>query len=233
MTRVGKVFPISPSSLLDFEGCPKRYYHTKIVKTHKSGVTDAITHGNVVHEQLEMYVKQGQVLPSHLEHVKPILEGLTAAGFTLHAELEMAIDRNWHPVSFWDSDGYLRGKVDLVALNATSGTALVFDYKTGKRKPDTTQLKIYGAVLYHVLRLRRVESWYLWLKTREDDKFVIDPGNIAIVQNEITERIENVNITDQSGDFPAKTSPLCMWCPVLEDCPDAIYWKEKKRNKRT
>jgi len=166
---------------MDFEGCPKRYQQTKLLKLYKSQVTDAITHGNVVHEQLEKYVKYGEVLPSHLDHVKPIIEGLRAMGYTLYAELEMAIDRNWNPVGFWDRDGYLRGKVDLVAINETDGAAFVFDYKTGKRKPDATQLKIYGAVLYHVLRLRKVESWYLWLKTNEHDSFVIDPGNIAIV----------------------------------------------------
>lgn len=224
----GKVLPISPSGLLDFEGCPKRYFHTKIEKKYKFVETTAITHGNEVHKRLEMFVKHGEVLPDHLEHVAPILDFLKNSGYQLFAELEMAITENWQPTTFWDKAGYLRGKIDLVAIKENE--AIVFDYKTGKRKPDPTQLKIYGAVLYHVLGLRKVESGYLWLATKESDHFTIDGGNIAIIQNELTERIENVRNAERSNEWKARTSPLCGWCPALDDCEFASYYKAKKRN---
>lgn len=225
---MSKVLPISPSGLLDFEGCNKRYFHTKIAKTHKSQITEAITHGNLVHKNLEMHVKKGDVLPEHLDHVAPILAFLRAEGYTLYAELEMAIDERWQPIGWWDKPGYLRGKVDLIALRGNE--ALVMDYKTGKRKADPTQLKIYAAVLYHVLGLRRVESCYLWLKTKESDNFVLDGGNIAIVQQEITERIQAVRNAEIENEWQARPTPLCGWCAVLDDCEFASYYREKKKN---
>lgn len=224
--------PLSVSGLTDFEGCPKRYFHTRLAKTHKSQVTEAITHGNEVHKRLEMHVKKGEVLPEHLRHVEQILDYLKAEGYQLFAELEMAIDRNWQPVDYWSKDGWIWGKIDLIALRGTE--AMVFDYKTGKRKTgkyaDDTQLKLYGAVLFHVLGLSKVESGYLWLKTREADNFVIDGGNIAIIQQEIFERVTKLETAEKENDFPARTSPLCGWCPVLNDCEFASYYREKKKN---
>jgi hypothetical protein len=226
---MSKVLPISPSGLLDFEGCPKRYYHTKILKQYKFEVTEAITHGNEVHERLEKHVKKGEVLPTHLKHVEPIFGQLKSNGYTLYAELSMAISHEWKPLDFWDKSGYLRGKVDLIAIRGDE--ALVFDYKTGKRKADPTQLKIYGAILYHVLRLRKVESAYLWLKSKESDNFLIDAGNIMQIQEEITERIGNVTNAEVTGIWQARTSPLCGWCPMLNDCKEAVYYKNKKVRK--
>jgi ATP-dependent exoDNAse (exonuclease V) beta subunit len=221
------VLPLSPSGILEFESCEKKFFHTKIAKTHKSQVTEAITYGNQVHQQLEMYVKKAEKLPTHLEHISPVIESLRSLGYTLYAELEMAIDANWKPIQFWDKSGYLRGKIDLVALKGDE--AIVLDYKTGKRKNDPFQLKIYGAVLYHVLGLRKVESGYLWLKTKESDHFTIDGGNIALIQQEITERISKVLEAEKTNEWKARTSPLCGWCPVLSDCEFAEYYRNKKK----
>jgi hypothetical protein len=221
---------VSPSSLLDFEGCPKRYYEVRVLKKFPFQVTEAITYGNVVHEQLEKYVKVGEVLPEHLEFVKPIIDGLTEGGFTLYAELECAIDEQWNALSFWSKTAWLRGKVDLIAIK--DDFAMVIDYKTGKRKPDPTQLKIYGAMLKAVLGLKRVESCYLWLKTKEGDTFDLTDENFNEVKTEITERIGAMKEAYEAENFPARTSPLCGWCPALDTCKDAIYYKVQRDKRR-
>lgn len=226
----GKVIPISPSGLLDYEGCGKRFYHTKIVKTHRQEVTDALTHGNTVHKQLEDHVKHRKALPTHLNHVADVISDLRACGLELYAELEMAIDREWNPVGFWDKTAWLRGKIDLVALSRDE--AYVYDYKTGKRKADFTQLQIYSAVVYHVLKLKKVTSAYMWLKTKEADSFAVDAGNIALIQQEITERIENAENAELTNRWLARTSPLCRYCPVLRDCAEAVYYKENDHRAR-
>lgn len=223
---------ISPSGLLDFEGCPRRWHETKILKKYKFEVTEAITHGNVVHEQLERYVKFSEALPEHLLYVAPFIEALRHEGYTLYAELECAVTDDWKPVGWWDKTAWLRGKIDLVALNKTTKSALVIDYKTGKRKPDPTQLKIYGAMLMRVLGLKQVDSLYLWLKTNENDRFQITRATLHGIVTEITERIEAMSDAFDRQDFPPRTSPLCGWCPALNDCKEAIYYKIQHDRKR-
>jgi RecB family exonuclease len=225
--------PISPSNIADFEGCPKRYRETKLLKRFKFEVTDAITHGNVVHEQLEKYVKYKQPLPEHLEKFGPFIDGLRESGYDLFAELEMTITREWKPIAdWWNKTGkvYLRGKIDLVALKGSE--AIILDWKTGKRKNDPFQLQIYGSVLYHVLGLNRVDSGFVWLKTNESDTFTIDAGNIALIQQDITERISKVEEAYEQDKFPARPTPLCGWCPVLDECQEAIYYKVKRDRTR-
>lgn len=227
-----KPFPtVSPSSLLDFEGCPKRFYECRVLKNYPFTVTEAITYGNTTHEQLEKYVKHGEVLPDHLLFVAPILDALVENGFTLYAELECAIDVNWRAVGWWDKEAWLRGKVDLIAMN--ENYIMVIDYKTGKRKPDPTQLKIYGAMLKAVLGTSKVESCYLWLKTKESDKFVLTDENFDEVKDEITTRVAAMKDAYDKQEFPARTSPLCGWCPALDTCKAAVYYKvERDRRKQ-
>lgn len=226
-----KPLPISASGIADFNGCPKRYYETKILKKYKFQVTEAITYGNVVHEQLERYVKFKEALPEHLEFVLPMFDFL-AKDYDLYAELEMAINRNWTPTDFWDNDGYLRGKIDLLGINRKDNTAVIIDHKSGKRKPDPFQLQVYGATVMKVLGVEKVDAYYLWLKTKETDKITIDATNIAEIQDDIVSQITRIEEAYEANEFPARTSPLCSYCPVLDECKAAVYYKVQRDRKR-
>lgn len=224
-------FPVtSPSGLADFEGCPKRWFLTKVQKLFKFQVTEAITHGNVTHDRLERYVKFDEVLPDHVAYLLPLFQYLREQGYTLFAELECAIDVNWKALDWWDKSCYLRGKVDLIAIKGTE--AIVIDYKTGKRKPDPTQLKIYGLMIMAVLELTHVKSYYLWTKTQESDDFEITTETFGAVKAEIEERIARIKTAYDTDTFPARTTPLCGWCPALDTCEEAVYYKAKRDRER-
>ena len=51
-----KIPPWSYSSLVDFEGCPRRYKLIRIDKVVPFKETEAIKHGNEVHKALEDYM---------------------------------------------------------------------------------------------------------------------------------------------------------------------------------
>lgn len=225
-----KPLPISASGIADFNGCPKRYYETKILKKFKFEVTEAITYGNVVHEQLERYVKFKEALPEHLEFVMPMFQFLEDDGYALYAELEMAIKRDWTPTDFWDNDGYLRGKIDLIGIKGN--TAVIIDHKSGKRKNDPFQLQVYGATAMRVLGLDKVDAYYLWLKTKETDKITIDASNIDEIQTDIVSQITTIEEAYDKQEFPARTTPLCGYCPALDTCKEAIYYKVQRDRKR-
>jgi RecB family exonuclease len=226
-----KPFPrVSPSSLLDFEGCPKRWHRVRILKDFPFVETEAITYGNIVHEQLEKYVKTGAVLPEHLEYLKPFIDGTRELGYELYAELEVAVNEKWEAVTYWSKQTWLWGKVDLIGIKGDE--AIIFDYKTGKRKNDPTQLKMYGVMLFEVLKLRKVTSYYLWLKTKDSDHFEITAENFESSKAEIVERIARMKDHYERQDFPTRTSPLCGWCPCLDTCPEATYYKTKRDRTR-
>jgi hypothetical protein len=226
-----KPFPaVSPSSLLDFEGCPKRYHEVRILKKYPFTVTEAITYGNEVHQALENYVRFTTELPDHLEHIAPIIDGLKQLGYTLYAELECAIREDWTPTGWWEKDVWLRGKADLIGIKGDE--AIVWDWKTGKKKDDPTQLEMYGAILHTVLGLRKVESAYIWLKVKDSTKVTVDDSNVAEVKEGITRRIATMKDHYERQDFPARTSPLCGWCPALDTCNEAIYYKVQRDRKR-
>lgn len=225
-----KPLPISASGIADFNGCPKRYYETKILKKYRFEETEAIKHGNIVHEQLERYVKFKEALPEHLEFVMPMFQFLEDDGYKLYAELEMAVKRDWTPTDFWDKDGYLRGKIDLLGIKGNS--AVIIDHKSGKRKNDPFQLQVYGATTMRVLGLDKVDAYYLWLKTKETDKITIDASNIDEIQTDIVSQITTIEEAYDNQEFPARTTPLCGYCPALDTCREAIYYKVQRDRKR-
>jgi RecB family exonuclease len=222
--------PIAPTGINDFEGCPKRFKEVRLLKKHKFVVTDAIAHGNVVHEQLERHVRYSEPLPDHLEKYGGLIEGLREQGYEVFAELEMAITADWKPTNYWNKDCWLRGKIDIIAIRGSE--CVILDWKTGKRKNDPFQLQIYGAVVYHVLGLSKVASGFVWMKTNESDTFTIDAGNIALIQQDITERISKVVEAYEQDNFPARPTPLCGWCPCLDECTEAVYYKVKRDRSR-
>jgi CRISPR/Cas system-associated exonuclease Cas4 (RecB family) len=226
--------PISPTAITDFEGCPKRWHETKILKKYPWVETEAITWGNQVHEALEKYAKFKTTLPEHLEYIAPVIDELRGNGFILYAELEIAIDKNWEPTDYWNKSGkcMLRGKIDLVAVNPESAIGYIIDWKTGKRKPDPFQLQVYAAVLKSVLSLRSIAAAYSWLKTKESDAWVVDDSNFTEIKTDINERIEKMRTAYEQQDLPARTSPLCCWCPCLDTCDEAIYYRENKERFR-
>lgn len=226
-----KPFPaLSPSAIQSFEQCPKAWYETKILKKYPFVVTEAITYGNVTHEKLEHYTNFQTPLPEHLEYVAPVIDALREGGFTLVAELEVAITREWDKTGYWDKNVFLRGKVDLVAIN--NKQAIVLDWKTGKRKPDPFQLNIYGAILFHLFGLERVDVGFAWLKTKESDTYTITAENFPAIVTDIMERTDKMKDHYERQDFPARTTPLCCWCPALNDCSEALYYKENQARYR-
>lgn len=226
-----KPFPtVSPSSLLDFEGCPKRFYEVRVLKKYPFQVTEAITYGNTVHEQLEKYVRFDTELPEHLAYVAPIIDGLRSLGYTLYAELECAIREDWTPTTWWDKSAWLRGKADLIGIKGDE--AVVWDWKTGKKKNDPTQLQMYGAILHTVLGLSKVSSAYIWLKEKDNTTLTVDNTNVDEIKQDIISRIGAMRDAYESNNFPARTSPLCGWCPALDTCKAAVYYKVQRDRER-
>jgi hypothetical protein len=230
--------PFSYSALTSFEQCPKAFLETKILKKYSFIETEALTYGKETHKSFENRILNKTPLPAHLQFCESIIAGLEAAGYTLFAEIDIAITRDFKPTGYWSKDAWFRGSIDMLAVKGTE--LLMFDWKTGKRyvarghsNPETGQLKLYGLIL-SVTGVEAIRGAYIWLKEKLNDVVSIDQSNLEAIREEYIERGARFEKALAQPPEDAETwkplpSPLCSYCPVLDDCPAAAKYKAKKK----
>lgn len=219
--------PWSYSSLKHFEQCAKSFNAQRNLKTHKQDDTaEYLTWGNAVHSMLEARVKEGTPLPDYLQHMEPVIQALAATGKAMFAEMEFAFTKDWTPTTYWAKDCWTRGKVDLILIGKDD--AIILDYKTGKRRPDFGQLEYYALAL-GLIGITKIKGYFAWIKTREFDSTYIDENIIRHVKELFTAKAGRLERAFETNEWPAKTSALCAYCPVVYDCEEA---KEKGYDKK-
>lgn len=218
--------PWSYSSLKHFEQCPKSYHAQRVAKTHKQDDTaEYLTWGNKVHKELEDRINIKTPLPSYLEHLEPVIASFEAqakTGKVFVAELEFAFRKDWTPTTYWADDCWTRGKVDVMLIGKDD--AIILDWKTGKRRPDFGQLEYYALAL-GMIGITKIKAYFAWIKTKQFDSTYIDEKIIRHVKQLFTDRAGVLERSFETGEWPARTSALCAYCPVVQDCEEA---REKK-----
>jgi RecB family exonuclease len=208
----------SYSSIKLFENCPLRYYRQRIKKEVVDEGGEASKHGERIHAFLENRLK-GSGLNAEVAQYEPLcasVESLAKQG-TLHIEKELVLTENLVPTGWWDSDAWLRSKLDvLVVIDAT---AVVMDWKTGKRNADQFQMQMFAAQVFkHFPDVQQVKTSLVWLKTMEMDTEVYNRADINTVWAEIMKRIQRIHSSVEHDNWPAKPSGLCRFCPCRHDC---------------
>ena len=210
----------SYSSLKQFENCPQRYYRQRILKDVKDEGGEASKYGERIHEMLERRLRDNDELPQEAARYEALCKGVEklAEGGELFVEKEMVLNANREPTGWWDSDAWLRSKLDVLVIKGND--AVVMDWKTGKRKPDFFQMEIFaGQVFKHFPDIQRVKTTLVWLKDMKMDSEtytrVADITGIWGGISSATSRIEQALYFD---NWPARPSGLCGWCPAQSTC---------------
>jgi hypothetical protein len=204
------------SSLTAFETCARRYYLTKVAKTVREPPTEATTHGNEVHTAFENAVVRREPLPNKYAEWQPIAVQLQSVRGKREAELKLSIDKSFRPVKWTDKAAWCRGIVDLNIENNDKSVAI--DYKTGKRKPDSTQLMLFAALLFHTKQyLQTVTTGFVWLKDRKIDKEKFEREQIGNIWQEFMPRVQRMEVAYDKDKWIPQPSGLCRaWCPCTE-----------------
>lgn len=213
-TKRGTATPWSYSSLTAYETCPKRFYLTRISKQVSEPQTDATRHGNEVHQALEKYVGGKAALPTKYDPYKPIADRLKAAKGEKLLEYKFGLTKALKPTTFFGKDVWLRGVLDVCILQKES--AVVLDYKTGKRKVDGDQLRLFaGSALSLWPWLKSVKTGYIWLQNDKMDTEVFEPEHRVEIFQDFAARVHRMETSEKNDDWPARPSGLCKnWCPV-------------------
>jgi len=222
----GKPFSWSYSSLTDFEGCPARYAAKRFYCATTELPTEQTLWGERVHKAFEERIRDGVAFPEdfppNYENWARVLEKLPG---NRYFERKFAVKENHAPCSW--AEGVGRGVVDLLVIDGDS--AVIIDYKTGKKKDDDTQLKLFAWFVVNEYDakpfLKTLKYRYIWLKDNTTTGGELGYLEAKLVMNQMSPRIDAMERAWNDQTFPCFPSGLCNgWCPV-DEC---IHWKPRK-----
>ena len=206
--------PWSYSSLTSFETCAKRYFHLKVAKDVVDTPHESATWGSTVHKHLEDRVKLGTSLPESLQGYERLVAPIISRQGTKLVEQQFAITADLSPTTWMGSDTWCRGIVDVGVLSGSS--AVLLDWKTGRRKPDSDQLKLFAGLAFaHYPEVNTVHTGFVWLKERAIDKQKFTREDVPVIWQTFVPRVRRLERAYEQLNFPPKPSGLCSrWCPV-------------------
>lgn len=215
-------FPLSYSRLSTFEQCPAKFEYLHIAKSVKDMGNEHTLYGDRVHKSLEMYGKTGDEAHLTLEtqKYKNTVDTLRSApGLTLY-EKALTVNADRLPRDWFAKDAYIRAKADV--LNVRQNKASLIDWKTGKVKPDQTQMHLFAAMVFWTYpEVEQVDTLFAWLAHDETTPGRFKRSSLPVIEEKLQERFDKVQEAVDLGVFEPKPSPLCRWCPAKEVCPYA------------
>lgn len=212
----------SYTAIKQYNSCPKRYYHQRITKDVKDQPGAATVYGERVHKQLEDYLKApANALPVESAALKPLCDMFTeqaqGSGQIL-VEQEYTLNSNLEPTSWFAPDAWLRFKLDVLVVR-DNNTAIVADWKTGKRRPDFDQLEMFALAVFKFWpEVTKVSSLFIWTKENAIDKEIYRREHEDAMWTKLMTNIHRIEKSLETDNWPAKPSGLCKFCPCKGFC---------------
>lgn len=205
------------SSIKMYENCPKRYYHQRITKEVQDTGSDATIYGERVHEALEHRLDKKVELPSESKAYEPLCKSIEGMGGTLQVEQKLTLSENLTPTTWWEKDAWLRSILDVLII--FEDEAIVMDWKTGKRRPDFSQLEMFALQVFsHYPNIKKVKSTFVWLKDLSLDSHTYNRLDADDLWVKLLSKTERINQSLINNNWPPKPSGLCRFCPAKNIC---------------
>jgi len=208
------------SAIKLYENCPKRYYHQRVTKEIQDKGGEASKYGERIHEALEARLKGANLTPETEKYealcfaIDKLAENPEAELFIEH---QMTLTENLTGTSWFAKDAWLRSILDVLVVRGDQ--AIVMDWKTGKRRPDFTQLEMFALQVFkHFPDVNEVTSTFVWLKDMKMDAEVYKRSDADKMWEELLKRINRIYQSAEHDNWPAKPSGLCRFCPAQNMC---------------
>lgn len=203
------------SSLNDYTNCPRAYQLKRVTKACVQSETEAMRHGTIQHEHLELRVRDKKVLPPELQWIESSIRKLENSGGTLVAEQAVGLTKGLTPTGFFSDDVWVRGKLDLTVEFDTSSTVL--DWKTGARKMNSDQLMLFAGFSFALRpEIEMVRTGYVWLKDKKIDANTFERKDVPVIWGHFLPKIGRLERSYKEDDWPARSSGLCHYCPATK-----------------
>ena len=207
----------SYSALKQYDTCPRQYEKQRITREVKASFGEASIYGNRIHEQLEKRINDGVELPEESKYYEHLIEAFASLPGELVAEKELVLTAKLEPTTWWAEDAWLRSKLDVLVINGHD--AVVADWKTGKRRPDSFQMELFAIqVLKHYPEVERVRTALIWLKTSELDQYLYTRLDAPALWDMFYKKVLRIEESLAKDNWPPQPSGLCPWCPAKNIC---------------
>lgn len=224
---MAKHIALSYSRLSQAEMCLKKFHSQYLEKSYPDeGENFFFIKGQRKHTQLEQYVlakRQPQMVSTlkfddDVEEMFPMIDKLCEAMPDFTAEQKLAVDTNFKPCGWFDSDVMFRAIVDFRAIS--DSIMVIIDWKSGKvREYDdkpTGQLHLTAAIMFaHHPEVMEATTGYAFIEHKQMLKKVFQRGED--LEGPFFKAFEWINsITDWA---PSKNQ-YCKYCLLTnKECP--------------
>jgi len=209
------------SALKMYENCPKRYMHQRINKEVQDEGSDASKYGERIHEALELRLKGKSPLTDETRKYESLCTAIEqeSEDGELLVEQKMTLNKNLTPTEWFAPDAWFRSVLDVLMIHENQKKAFVLDWKTGKRRPDFTQMEIFALQVFkHYPKVDSVTSALVWLGDYKMDTQVYKREQSNEMWAKIMARINRIYESLEHDTWPPKPSGLCPWCPAKHIC---------------
>lgn len=219
-----------------FEQCPRNFQGSYITKEFPKPDFDAphFKKGKAIHKVLEEYMRDGVVIPYPIKykgetyHVKldflmPLLNAMHEGDLKL-VEESVCFNEKLEKVDWFNKKAWCRVIFDCVVI--IGDFALVIDWKSGKVKKHSDQLKLFATAIMQLYpNVNRVLTAYVWCEHQYDKPTWAEYTRVNLdnMWNEFGDRAELIQMANESGNWPAKKNMFCKWCDAL---PNQCEFKE-------
>lgn len=233
-----KALPWSHTALNQFLTCPKQFSEIRVYKRFKEEPNEAATWGNWIHEEIDKFFKTREPIHENLKPYWPQIEAAVqwagghgvrpgapdSRGRQIMSEYKMAISTKMQRTDWFADDVWTRAIADLLIFDEHRAYAI--DWKTGKVKPDSRQLKLFAVFVFiHFPWVTEVHTSFEWLQhgtvTRETFYLVDVP---AIWQSMMPD-LRALKEAFDTETWQAKPSGLCAGYCCITTCK---HWKPKR-----
>jgi CRISPR/Cas system-associated exonuclease Cas4 (RecB family) len=233
---------ISWSRWSDYDQCPRKFFLKYVEKadTFKDDPTQPkslhLVRGEQLHKQLENYVlwkhdMAGGILidgnppprpamSAETESVTPLIDRLLETSDAVLPETQLAINREWKQVEWFDRKAAIRAILDLIALRKDH--AIIWDYKSGKYTPyanECGQLHLSAAMIIAIKGLDYIDVSYLFLDSKRPEGIRVTQEEAQKVIKIFDERYDRVNA---EVTWAPKRNEFCGFCNATKaQCPNS------------
>ena len=205
------------SSLKTFQQCPRKYYHTKVLKDVREPDTTATLYGKSAHTAAEEYIRDGVPVPPQFEYMKAMLDQLNAIPGEKLCEVMLGLTKDLEPCDFDADDVWWHGIADLVVLDEENGIAHSVDYKTSKnaRYADVKQLDLVAAAIFAKYpKIKTIKSALLFVVSKE----FVKAKHHAEMKEKYLEKpaldVARIEAARENGVWNPISGPLCRFCSI-------------------
>ena len=216
-------FVFSPSNIMTYRTCPRRFMGQSITKEIKWKASTQKSRGTVVHSAIEKAMQDGmqavrswdtQLDTGYVQQLVSNVRNAAAKGAKVCIEHELVVtDKMKHTYNWWDDNAFLRARADALILYPDDTAPWLIDIKTGKKwDTDDFQLRVEALLVHLIYKKNIVRYSYEYVDSGESVKGIVDMTNGLLPVQDVVDTIRDMKASIRDGYFPCQSNKFCRFC---------------------